>query len=163
MHRTVTLFIASVAFLIAPPLSAADSDADTPNAALESYYSALKKGDTDTAKELTAAFKGIPAEYLDRYTVKYSAGAKAGKLTIKLVPDLAKVDEDCAVVIFVDGDKERPDYDPAFLIKQDGKWKVFLKLTKWEHPTFDLTPDQKERFGALQKWFDTEKDRLYGR
>lgn len=98
-----------------------------------------------------------------QYTAKYSEGAKAGKIIITPVPSSAKTIGDFAVVIFTDGNKERPDYDPAYLIKQDGKWKVFLKLTKWDQPMFDLTDEQKKQLGELTEWFSAEKNRLYSR
>ena len=44
MHHTITLFVASIALLIAPHLSAADISTDMPNAALEAYHNAMKKG-----------------------------------------------------------------------------------------------------------------------
>ena len=148
---------------IAPGASGADEEPGAPGAALTAYYQALKSGDTEAASKLTASFKSIPAGYLEKYTAKYAEGAKAGKLVIVLVPGASKVERDCAVVVFKDGDKERPDYDPAYLLKQDGAWKVLLKLTQWDHRAFDLTADQKTRFAALEQWFDKEKDRLYGR
>ena len=70
--------------------------------------------------------------------------------------------EDCAVVIFEDGEKGKPDYDPAFLIKQDGQWKVLLKLTDWDEEEFETSEAQKKRLKELDEWFDKEKDRLYG-
>src|SRR5690606_2918576 len=98
-----------------------------------------------------------------QYTTKYSEGAKAGKLTVKPVTGSAKVVGDFAVVTFSDGNKDRPDYDPAYLVKQDGEWRVFLRLTKWDHPMFDLSAEQKKQLGELQEWFAAEKKRLYGR
>ncbi|MEO0509993.1 MAG: hypothetical protein AAF065_09055 [Verrucomicrobiota bacterium] len=71
---------------------------DSPSAALLSYYEALKKGDLDAAKSLTANFAKLPAEYVSQYTSKYSEGAKADKLTIKLVPKSSKVSERCCNV-----------------------------------------------------------------
>jgi hypothetical protein len=164
MTKTIASFITFLGFLVGPLLLADEnSPSDSPGAALKAYFEALKKGDLEAAKGLTAAFKNLPPEYLEQYTAKYSEGAKAGKLNIKLVPKSSRVDKDCAVVTFEDGNKERPDYDPAYLIKQDGQWKVFLKLTKWEHRAFETTEEQKNRFKELEEWFDKEKDRLYGR
>ena len=48
MHHTITLFVASIALLIAPHLSAADISTDMPNAALEAYHNAMKKGGRTT-------------------------------------------------------------------------------------------------------------------
>ncbi len=134
-----------------------------PTAALVAYDSALKKGDLAAAKDLTAKFKTIPAEAIEQYTAKYSEGAKAGKIVITPVSGSAKAIGDFAVITFTDGNKDRPDYDPAYLMKQDGKWKVFLKLTKWDHPMFDLTDGQKKQLAELAEWFSAEKKRLYGR
>jgi len=64
---------------------------DSPSAALLSYHEALKKGDLDAAKNLTADFAKLPAEYVNQYTTKYSEGAKADKLTNKLVPASSKI------------------------------------------------------------------------
>ena len=164
MTKAIVTLIATIGILIGPRLLADDkSPVDSPVAALTAYYKALKGGDIETAKKLTATFKTLPPEYLEQYTTKYSEGAKAGKLTIKVVPTSIKVDGDCAVVTFEDGNKDHPDYDPAYLINQGGKWKVFLKLTKWEHRAFETTEEQKKRFKALEEWFDQEKARLYGR
>ena len=48
-------------------------------------------------------------------------------------------------------------------MKQNGQWRVFLKLTKWDHPMFDLSDEQKKQLGELKGWFTAEKNRLYGR
>lgn len=63
----------------------------------------------------------------------------------------------------VDGDNERPDYDPAYLVRQNGEWKVLLKFIQWDERRFTFTDEQKIRFAELKKWFHGEKDRLYGR
>ncbi|MEP4079959.1 hypothetical protein [Haloferula sp.] len=139
------------------------ADATAPTKALVAYETALKVGDAKAAKNLTAKFEATPEEALDQYTAKYSQGAKAGKLSIKPVTGSAKVVGDFAVVTFSDGNKDRPDYDPAFLMKQDGEWRIFLRLTKWDHPMFDLSVEQKKQLGELQEWFAAEKNRLYGR
>ena len=164
MNKLISI-TASLLFAIISNSASANEAAElaAPTAALVAYDSALKKGDLDAAKDLTAKFKTIPAEAIEQHTAKYSEGAKAGKLVITPVQGSAKTIGDFAVVTFTDGNKERPDYDPAYLIKQDGKWKVFLKLTKWDHPMFDLTDAQKKQLGELAEWFDAEKDRLYGR
>jgi hypothetical protein len=164
MNKLATI-TASLLFAIISNSASANEAAElaAPTAALVAYDSALKKGDLDAAKDLTAKFKTIPAEAIEQYTAKYSEGAKAGKIVITPVQGSAKTIGDFAVITFTDGNKERPDYDPAYLIKQDGKWKVFLKLTKWDHPMFDLTDAQKKQLGELTEWFDAEKDRLYGR
>jgi hypothetical protein len=164
MNKLATITASLLVAIISSSASANEAaELAAPTAALVAYDSALKKGDLDAAKDLTAKFKTIPAEAIDQYTAKYSEGAKAGKIVINPVQGSAKTIADFAVITFTDGNKKRPDYDPAYLIKQDGKWKVFLKLTKWDHPMFDLTDAQKKQLGELTEWFDAEKDRLYGR
>jgi hypothetical protein len=164
MIKSTTIAVSLLSAIITSSVSANDApELAAPTAALVSYEAALKKGDLDAAKDLTAKFKTIPAEALEQYTAKYSEGAKAGKIVITPVPGSAKIIGDFAVVTFADGNKERPDYDPAYLIKQNGRWKVFLKLTKWDHPMFELSDDQKKQLGELKEWFSLEKNRLYGR
>lgn len=167
MTKTAVIYLSLFIFAFASWVKAeSKAGVGSPAAALVAYHEALKAGDLGAAKSLTADFPKLPAEYVDRYTAKYSAGAKANKLVIKLVPKSSKVLEDCAVITFEDGDrggKERPDYDPAYLIKQEGKWRVFLKLTNWEHSAFEISEEQKKRFAELEEWFDGEKDRLNGR
>lgn len=139
------------------------ADLNAPGEVLVSYEAALKKGDVKTAKDLTAKFKTIPDEALEQFTAKYAEGAKAGELSFKLVKGSVKIIGDFAVVTFADGVKERPDYDPAYLMRQDGKWKVFLGLTQWNRPRFDLSAEQKKQLAELEVWFDAESERLYGR
>jgi hypothetical protein len=164
MIKSVTIAVSLLSAIITGSVSANEApELTAPTAALVAYEAALKKGDLDAAKALTARFKTIPAEALEQYTAKYSEGAKAGKIVITPVPGSAKIIGEVAVVTFADGNKERPDYDPAYLMKQNGQWRVFLKLTNWDHPMFDLPEEQKKQLGDLKEWFSAEKDRLYGR
>jgi general secretion pathway protein G len=137
--------------------------AGTPEVVLMAYYKALKNGDLEKAKAMTAKFKTLPNEYLNKYTEKYSKLAKDGEMVMKLEPKSMKVIGDCAVVTFKDGDKKRPDYDPAYLVKQNGEWKILLKFTQWGDRRFTFSDEQKIRFTELKTWFRSEKDRLYGR
>lgn len=163
MNKIYTL-IPIIAALVSPASFAEEkTDVAAPTAALVAYYEALTKGDLAAAKELTAKFASLPADVIDEKTAKFSEGAKKGKIVITPVPGSARVIGDYAVITFKDGDKEQPDYDPAFLIQQEGKWRVFMKLTGWDYPFFDLTEEQKKQFRILQDWFDAEKNRLYGR
>jgi len=135
---------------------------ETPSSALQRYYSALKTGDANAAIELTAKFKELPAGWIKEITDDLLAAAKEGDLSMKLVSGSSKMLDECAVIIFEDGDKKRrPDYDPAFLIKQDGKWKVLPDLTNWEDYKPALTKPQIAQFKKLADWFDKESARLY--
>lgn len=134
----------------------------TPEVVLMAYFKVLKDGDLEKAKAMTAKFKTLPDEYLNKYTKKYSKLAKDGEMVIKLEPKSMKVIEGCAVVTFKDGDNKHPDYDPAYLVKQNGEWKVLLKFTQWDDRRFTLTDEQKRQFTELKTWFRGEKDRLYG-
>ena len=163
MNKTYTIIPIIAAFISQASFAEEKADVAEPTAALVSFYDALTKGNLDAAEELTAKFANLPADTIAEKTAKYSEGAKNGKIVITPVPGSAKVIGDYAVITFKDGDKDRPDYDPAYLIKQDGKWKVFMKLTKWDYPLFDLTEEQKKQYRALEEWFDAEKNRLYGR
>jgi hypothetical protein len=159
-HTIIPIF---AAFVSHTAFAEEKSNASEPTTALVSYYDALSKGNLDAAKELVAKFTSLPADVISEKTAKYSEGAKNGKIVITPVPGSAKVLGDYAVITFKDGDKENPDYDPAYLIRQEGKWKVFMKLTTWDYPYFNLTEEQKKEFRALEEWFDAEKKRLYGR
>lgn len=163
MNKTYSIIPIIFAFFSQPSFAEEKADATEPTAALVSFYDALAKGNLAAAEELTAKFAGLPADIIAEKTAQYSEGAKEGRIVITPVPESAKVIGDYAVITFKDGDKVRPDYDPAYLIKQDGKWKVFMKLTQWNHPLFGLTEEQKKQYGALEEWFDAEKNRLYGR
>lgn len=162
-HTTIVAALIAAVFAGAAIAKEEPVDVSAPTKALAAYEAALKEGDVKAAKNLTAKFKTIPEEALNEYAAKYSEGAKAGKLTFKPVAGSTKVVGDFAVVTFSDGNKERPDYDPAYLMKQDGEWRVFLRLTKWNHPMFDLSAEQKKQLTELEEWFAAEKNRLYGR
>lgn len=164
MTRHTTLIVALVSAVFTGATLAEEPTAvSAPTKALVSYEAALKKGDLKAAKDLTANFKTIPAEALDEYTAKYSEGAKAGKIAVTPVTGSAKILGDFAVITFSDGNKKRPDYDPAYLMKQNGEWKVFLKLTQWKSPMFELSAEQKKQLSELEEWYDAEEKRLYGR
>lgn len=164
MTRHATMIVALVSSVFTRAVLAEEpADVSAPTKALVSYEAALKKGDTKAAKDLTAKFKTIPAEALDASTAEYSEAAKAGKLAITPVTGSAKILGDFAVVTFSDGNKKRSDYDPAYLVKQNGEWKVFLELTRWKSPMFDLSAEQKKQLSELGEWYDAEEKRLYGR
>ena len=121
-----------VLLLLLTPLLSGNAAPDTPEATVKAYFAALSKGDRANANKLTARFPKFGdaqvAAVTDRYIEAhkrpgYAPLIKSGKAV-----------EDCAVVIF-----ESPtDPDPAYLIKQDGAWRVLPKLTQFNRDYFEL-------------------------
>ncbi len=120
-------------------------------------------GDTGKAVALTATFPRLSSEQVRQVTQAYTDKAKAGNLKIWIYPSSVSVSGDCAVVVI--GDDEEPtlnDPDPAYLLRQNGEWKVLLKLTNWKQDFIELNDDQKRAFTQLEATYKETRKRLRG-
>lgn len=67
-----------------------------------------------------------------------------------------KMEGDCAVVVINELKKEGRktfDIDPAYLIKQEGEWKVFPDVPDWDLSE-QVAKDEVETYKKLEVWFE---------
>ena len=130
--------------------------ADPPTEALAAFWKAARSGDFDATWKRVVKFDNLPPEFVEDQKEKVRKVIKLGASGWSVEALEVKVDGDCAVIVGneVKGEKsEVPNLDPVYLLKQDGEWKVFAKLTK-----FDLAAaggkEKLEVFGKLKKWYE---------
>jgi len=140
-----------VLLLLLTPLLSVYAAPDTPEATIKAYFAALSKGDRTNANKLTARFpkfgEAQVAAVTDRYIELhkrpgYAPSIKNGKAV-----------EECAVVVILESPT---DPDPAYLIKQDGAWRVLPRLTQFNRDYFELPEAALVRFRELEKWFKAQ-------
>jgi hypothetical protein len=124
---------------------------DTPEATVKAYFAALSKGDRTNANRLTARFPKFGdaqvAAVTDRYIELHKRPGYAPSIRN------GKAVEDCAVVVILESPT---DPDPAYLIKQDGAWRVLPKLTQYNRDYFEFPETTLARFRELEKWFNAQ-------
>jgi hypothetical protein len=161
--KTLALFL--LLLLLCQPLMAG-----TPTEALKAFQQAAKEQKLEEAQKHMAQFEGASDK------VKQYLKSKAGKF-LKLAADgwgygilEEKVNGDCAVLVLNESTKAGKkafDIDPAYLIKQNGEWKVMPGFTKWdlskeisaEYQPASMKLDEKKlaAYKELEKWFDERK------
>ena len=125
--------------------------------ALIEYRTALEGKDIDRAVALTATFSKLPGEQIRERTQQFSNRVSAGGLKLWVYPSSAHEIEDCGVVLI--GDQPFPD-DPAYLLKQEGRWKILLGLTNWRREYFELSDTQTKAFEQLEEHHQITKQAL---
>jgi hypothetical protein len=140
----------------------ADEEASTEKPAIRvlmQYRSALENGDMGRALGLTASFPNYPLDKTRGFTKKYVDLTKSGGLHLWIYPKSFLQSGDCAVIIVGIHDNPNPD-DPAYMILQDGHWKVLPSIAMWQQDDFNLSGSQKKAFEELSLKFKLEKSRL---
>jgi hypothetical protein len=143
--------------LLAIQPARAQDDSKSVIAALTAYRAALKSGDVNRVLKLTVA----PSDYpIDRFRARIEHDVtRLTKVKLWIFPESAKVSGDCAVVVVGDGAKPTPD-DPAYLLKQDGQWKVLPEVTQWKDEAVTLTEKQEEAFTQLTKVYEETQKQM---
>ena len=126
------------------------SFAQTPEQVLASYFDAVKKADQTNANSLTARFPrwGDKEVNQKNKTLIFNFRNSSKPQTKN-----SKSIEDCAVVVTYESPN---DPDSAYLIKQNGEWRVFPDVTGFERVDFPLSDLQLDRFIELEQWYEQQ-------
>lgn len=121
----------------------------------------LAKSFEDTWKH-TAKFDGLPKEATEYFKAKVQKfiDLTGSGWDFEIIEE--KIEGDCAVVVINESKKEGKkafDLDPAFLIKQDGEWRVLPDVTDWKIVK-KVAKDKAASFEKLVVWFDKRSDQL---
>lgn len=158
--------VSDLMLAIAPLLSSTVLGADkaealpvaTASEAAAAFFAALKAGDVDRAAAMTVPMKeGIPRDAVREYYLRISAFIKRAGVP-QIVAHLRL--EETSVVIFREGGpgKERTiDLDPAYLVRQEGKWLVVFQLTEFDRPYHSFDDATMRDFAKLQEWYKSQK------
>lgn len=144
--------------------------AGTPTESLNTFRKAAKEQKFEDLWKLSAQFGGSPEDLTAyfRDKVRRSMKLAAEGWDFELIDE--KIIDDCAVIIINESTKQGQkafDIDPAYLIKQNGDWKVFPGLTNWNMAEMMskgilpqatlLNKDQTEAYNKLQQWYEERK------
>ena len=130
--------------------------ADPPTEALAAFWKAARSGDFDATWKRVVKFDNLPPEFVEDQKEKLRRVMKLIASGTNMESLEEKVEGECAVIVGNEteaGQTGIQDLDAVYLLKQDGEWKVFAKLTK-----FDLAEaggkEKLEVFGKLKKWYE---------
>ncbi|HWN95807.1 MAG TPA: ankyrin repeat domain-containing protein [Methylomirabilota bacterium] len=147
MKLSLTLVVA----LLAQALASISLAGEGPENALRSYFDALRKADRATANELTARFSKFTETHIAATT---DWGISLGKnRQWRPVISKSKTIDNCAVVVM---HESSTDPDPAYLIQQNGAWRVLPKLTQYNRDVFELPPVTLKNFQELDEWYQVQ-------
>lgn len=126
---------------------------------LKAYRAALNAGNTEQALALTATFPSVSPKETRQSTQELVDAIKSGTLKLWIYSSSVTVSGDCAVVVIGDGENPTPD-DPAYLLRQEGNWRVFPRLAQWDELSTALTLQQRETFTRLGSAYKEAKKEL---
>lgn len=135
---------------------------ETPSEALGAFRKSAQAKDFESTWKGAAKFEGLPdevTEYLQGKVKRFIELAGRG-WDFDIIEE--KVDGDCAVVVINESKKEGRkafDIDPAYLIKQDGEWKVFPDISDWDLAE-QVAKDKVETYKKLEECYKARKTEL---
>jgi hypothetical protein len=134
----------------------------TPSEALGAFKKAAQTKNFEETWKHAAKFDGVPdqvTEYL-KEKVKRFIDLTGKGWDFDILEE--KADGDCAVVVINESKKdggEAFDIDPAYLIKQNGEWRVFPDVSDWDIAE-QVAKDKVDAFKKLEAWFKERKAEL---
>ncbi len=136
--------------------------AGTPSEALGAFKKAAQTKSFEETWKHAAKFDGLPKEATEYFKAKVQKFIDlTGKgWDFEIVEE--KIEADCAVVVINEskkGGQKAFDLDPAFLIKQDGEWRVLPEVTDWKVAK-KVAGDKVGSFEKLSTWFETRSVEL---
>ena len=130
-------------------VSMASAAQTPPESVLKSYFDALRQGNRAAASGLTARFPKFTDAEVASATDSAVSMAKNGRWSP--VISKSKVIGNCAVVVFYESPT---DPDPAYLMEQNGAWRVLPKVTQYKRDTFEFPKGTLEKFQELEQWYE---------
>jgi hypothetical protein len=134
----------------------------TPSEALGEFKRAAQSKNFEDTWKYAAKFDRLPKEATEYFKAKVQRFIDlTGKgWDFEIIEE--RVEGDCAVVVINESKKEGKkayDLDPAFLIKQDGEWRVLPEVTDWKIAK-KVAEDKVSSFEKLSTWFETRSEEL---
>ena len=137
-------------------------EAGEPRQALTDFKVSAKNGDFDVVWKKMLKLPGLPPEnevvYRDKVRkdmTRFKEGADFEIIDLK-------IDGDRAVILIneinVPG-KKAANYDPIYLLKQEGEWKFFPSLSSYRQAA-QIAPETVGKFERLQAWYDQQEEIL---
>ena len=155
-------FSSLLIFVMIAASFAGESKTEQITIAMKALRKALKDGNVYDAVDMKASFPNLPlgkVQKLVEGNIRLLSLAKS-RVNIWIYPTSAKVIGDCAVILI--GGKALPKPDTrAFLIRQNGKWKVLHNYHTWKRDEFDFTAEQLTSFEKLAEHAATQQRILY--
>ena len=136
--------------------------AGSPTETLSAFKKSIDTGDLEAAWGYIVIVEGLPEDstaYLKDRVERFIKMSKAG-WSFDIVKE--KIEGKCAVVLINEKSKDgkkTTDYDPAYLIKQNGEWKLMPKVSSWDMAE-QIDKDSVASFEQLKLWFDAQKNEL---
>ena len=133
-----------------------------PREALADFKQTAKKDDFEAVWKKMLKLPGLPPETQEIYRDKVRKGMTRFKEGADFEIIGQKVDGDCAVIVIneIKGlDKKAANYDPIYLLKQEGEWKFFPSLSSFRQAA-QVAPETVEKFERLQAWYDEQEEIL---
>jgi hypothetical protein len=162
MKNTLILL---AAFAIIPQWSRAAAPRSMPGLqpkeVFQKFWKALINDNLTTANELIATFPAYPNS-----RVVESNTANAQKVTASTPPykiAASRAIGDCAALVIYKQDPRTASelsVGPAYLIQRNGTWKLLPGIALFDRDEFVFTADQQDRWLALEKWFNSEDEKL---
>ena len=141
---------------------AEDAKEPDPSQRFTAFINALKAKDMNATMACVAKLRKVEGIDVEGY-VKEKMAQHMKRLATgdDAVPVKHEIDGNCAVVVFKDiGPDERFDYDPCYLIQQDGRWGVLPRMTDPTDRTVELSNDEWKRLAKLAHGSDMEQKTL---
>jgi hypothetical protein len=134
----------------------------TPSEALGAFKKAAKTKNFEDTWKHVAKFDGVPdqvatgqKEDIKRFIELFGSGWDFDILE-------EKTEGDCAVVVINESKKHGKksfDIDPAYLIKQNGEWRVLSGISDWNEAK-QFAKDKIESYKKLETWFESRSETL---
>ena len=150
--RIVCLLLTTCAFL----------GAVEPREALADFKQIAKKGDFKGVWKMMLKLPNLPPETEGIYRDKVEKGMTRFREGADFEIVDQKVDGDSAVIVIneIKGlDKKAANYDPIYLLKQEGEWKFFPSLSSYRQAA-QIAPETVEKFERLRAWYDQQEEIL---
>lgn len=133
---------------------------DNPTGVLKSYLSVLRKGDAKSAWNYLVVVSGIPQSVEVHLRRKVDIQIENAKERVEPAIIEHKISGICAVVIINERpDGGSPDFDPVYMLKLDGRWRLFHSPSSFKQSS-DIAPDSEPTFRNLETWYKTRKVEL---
>jgi hypothetical protein len=137
-------------------------EAVEPRQALTDFKASAKSGDFEVVWKKMLKLPGLPPENEVMYRDKVRKDMTRFKEGLDFEIIDQKVDGDCAVILINqinDPAKRAANYDPIYLLKQEGEWRFFPSLSNYRQAA-QIAPETVERFERLQAWYEQQEKLL---
>lgn len=153
--KKLTILIGTLFLLAGLALEAVE-----PREALADFKDSAKRGDFEAVWKKMLKIPNISPEGDVTYREKVNKDMARFKEGADFVIIDHKIDGDCAVVLvneIKESNGKGANYDPIYLLKQDGEWKFFPNFSIYRQAA-QIAPDNVETFKRLQVWYDKREE-----